>query len=373
MVTGPTPDFDRVTLRWRGVNFDGTPCTGKLQLTYNSAAPLLDDDASEPISVYPAPIVRTLQETVVTVQGENGPVDQRVGYASFTVPVSDDPDVQGSGGTYTLVEQLDNGRGRTVTFVASKDTPGGIIYLNRLTSVAPVPGEAMSAVSVGDFAVLTTRVTNLELGGGGQTGGGLTSYSQVKGLSGYPVSFPPDAHSHPIADVVGLTSQLDAKTDLGHQHQPTDVVALGEWVDDRVAGLLAATTGITLTYEDNLNRLTVGTSGAGGGASDPEAMRDVIGTAMIGVGLVSVTVNDSLDTITLSTTATKNRPDSELLDLANATGELADGQVPVGFPLFVGPNLAARPNTRTGRKVIVDGGTEPSWLLPGDVHLNPGA
>lgn len=46
-----------------------------------------------------------------------------------------------------------------------------------------------------------------------------------------------------------------------------DAAALGELIDDRVAGLLVAGSNVTLTYNDTLNTLTISASGAGGGST----------------------------------------------------------------------------------------------------------
>ena len=88
-----------------------------------------------------------------------------------------------------------------------------------------------------------------------------------------------------------------------------------EAAQDAVAAMLAASTGITLNYDDAANTLTIT-----GTAGDPESIRDVIGVAMIGSGLISVGVNDAGDTITISTTATQNATDAALRDRSTHTG-----------------------------------------------------
>lgn len=90
-----------------------------------------------------------------------------------------------------------------------------------------------------------------------------------------------------------------------------------EAVQDAVAGVLAAGTNVTLTYNDAANTLTVD---AVGGGLDAEAVRDAIGVALVGVGLITITVNDAADTITISTTATANDTDANLKARANHTG-----------------------------------------------------
>jgi len=74
-----------------------------------------------------------------------------------------------------------------------------------------------------------------------------------------------------------------------------------ETIDDRVASLLVAGTGITLTYNDAANTLTID---GGAGYTDEQA-RDAIGAALVAGTGVSVTVNDGADTITLASTITQ--------------------------------------------------------------------
>jgi hypothetical protein len=103
----------------------------------------------------------------------------------------------------------------------------------------------------------------------------------------------------------------------------TTISDFAEAVDDRVAALLAAGTGATLTYNDGANTLTI----AATGTSDTEAIRDAIGLALVGTGVITVTVNDGADTITISSTATANSTDATLLARANHTGTQAQSTV----------------------------------------------
>lgn len=91
-----------------------------------------------------------------------------------------------------------------------------------------------------------------------------------------------------------------------------------EAAQDALAAALAGTTGVTVTYNDAANTITV--SGLGDTSATAETIRDTIGVAMAGVGLINVTVNDGLDTITISTTATQNSSDASLLARGNHTG-----------------------------------------------------
>lgn len=54
--------------------------------------------------------------------------------------------------------------------------------------------------------------------------------------------------------------------------------------------------------------------------TDPEDVRDIIGATVVGTGLVSVTVSDASDTVTVATSATQNSTDASLRDRATHTG-----------------------------------------------------
>lgn len=124
-----------------------------------------------------------------------------------------------------------------------------------------------------------------------------------------------------LGDFDGVTPAAlrDRATHTGSQTSST-ISDMAERVQDEVAALLAGTSGVTLSYDDEANELTIVGPGEGGGGLDAEAVRDAIGVALLGTGLVSVTVNDAADTITVSTTATANDTDANLKDRANHTG-----------------------------------------------------
>ncbi len=173
--TGPTPDFNQVTLKYAGVRLDGAPVTGELSLTYNSTNPLLDEDDTLPVSIYPVELKKTLTTATIQVKDETGAfVSRTVGYAEWNVPASDDPDIQGFGGTYTLVERLTNATGQTRNFVASKDAANGVIWLNRITSVNPVAGQTISAVSVAQVNQIQAQLNALTANGTGGSGGSFS-------------------------------------------------------------------------------------------------------------------------------------------------------------------------------------------------------
>lgn len=57
---------------------------------------------------------------------------------------------------------------------------------------------------------LDAALDYIEANGG--SGGGSPSWSSI---TGKPSTFPPEAHTHPIANVTGLQTALDGKADAG--------------------------------------------------------------------------------------------------------------------------------------------------------------
>jgi hypothetical protein len=120
--------------------------------------------------------------------------------------------------------------------------------------------------------------------------------------------------AHDLA--TAASAALDDKAALVHTHTAANITDFTEAAQDAIAAMLAQGTGVTLTYNDAANSLTI----AATGDIDAEAVRDAIGIAMIGAGNISVVVNDAADTITISTTATVNSTDAALRDRSTHTG-----------------------------------------------------
>lgn len=104
---------------------------------------------------------------------------------------------------------------------------------------------------------------------------------------------------------------------ITHTHNSSSIVDFTEAVQDAVAGLLGAGSNMTLTYNDATNSFIIDTAGE---PFDPERVRDAIGAAIVGAGVISVTINDAGDTITISSTATVNSTDAQLRDRTTHTG-----------------------------------------------------
>jgi hypothetical protein len=60
-----------------------------------------------------------------------------------------------------------------------------------------------------------------------------------------------------IATINGLTAALNAKADISHIHNPSNITDLTEFIDDRVSALIQQGTGITVNYNDTSNTLTI--------------------------------------------------------------------------------------------------------------------
>jgi hypothetical protein len=138
--------------------------------------------------------------------------------------------------------------------------------------------------------------------------------------------------------------------------QPATTISdFTESVQDVVAGLLGAGSNITLTYDDANNTFTI--AAAAGASFDPEATRDAIGAALIGVGVISVAINDAADTITISSVATQNSTDAFLLNADNHTDGTTNKVYTAAERAQIAANTAALPNKVdkvAGKSLVLD-------------------
>lgn len=128
------PDLDRRTVAWVGVNTDGLPALGRLVVKYRG--PIMLDDGATPVSIYPEKRSHTIAATELEIDGQV----RTVGYATFDLPVTNDPDVFGSGGVYLIHEDLDSGEG-VDRFGIIDVNASGTVWLNTflpVTSGQPV-------------------------------------------------------------------------------------------------------------------------------------------------------------------------------------------------------------------------------------------
>ena len=136
-----------------------------------------------------------------------------------------------------------------------------------------------------------------------------------------PVGIDETGKFAPRADARLETNRAFDRNRANHSGTQTSATIsdFTEATQDAVASLLQAAGGVTLSYNDAGNVLTVSSTGTGG-VTDPEVVRDTIGAALLGVGLITVAVNDAADTIVISTSATMNSTDAALRDRATHTG-----------------------------------------------------
>jgi len=73
-----------------------------------------------------------------------------------------------------------------------------------------------------------------------------------------------------------------------------------EAVRDIIAAALVAGANITITPDDSGDTITIASTGGGGGGTDPEIVRDTIAAALVAGSNVTITPNDAADTITIA-------------------------------------------------------------------------
>lgn len=180
-MAAPSPDWDMVTFKWAGNRLDGKPATGSISVHYDGGV-MLDDDntpGGTPVSVFPVDMTFPITTAKITVGGQL----KDVGYVEFQVPASNDPDITGGGGTYTITEQLQGTNSRRVyTVVADRNAPSATVWLSKVAPTAPTPGTPLSVVYYAEFADLSDRVALLEAN---------PPASTWATLSGKPATFPP--------------------------------------------------------------------------------------------------------------------------------------------------------------------------------------
>ncbi|MCK4529384.1 hypothetical protein KAW18_18625, partial [candidate division WOR-3 bacterium] len=72
-----------------------------------------------------------------------------------------------------------------------------------------------------------------------------------------------------------LQTDIDGKANTSHNHTSTDITDFNEATDDRVNNLLVGGDNITLTYDDNVNTLTISGSAGNGGVSNHSSLTEL--------------------------------------------------------------------------------------------------
>lgn len=150
-------------------------------------------------------------------------------------------------------------------------------------------------LKIGDGTTTWNNLIGIQGDTGGGGSGGPISWDSILGK---PTVFPPSAHQHPTADIVGLTANIQ----------------------NVVGAMVAAGTGISTSYSAGVLTITATGGGGGTGVTDPEVVRDTIAAALRVTGPMTLTPNDAADTITIGTTATVNSTDAALRDRSTHTG-----------------------------------------------------
>lgn len=145
MTTMPSQDWNGVPLRWKGRLLDGSPATGRLVIT-SDAARFLDDDAVQSESIITVPLIVPIVD----------------GYAEIVVPATDDPDITPNGFTYTVVEELAKGQGRTITTDAPLAEAVEGIDLNRRIDIDPSPGADLPPITRAELDALSYKFVRLD-------------------------------------------------------------------------------------------------------------------------------------------------------------------------------------------------------------------
>lgn len=131
MTNGPSPDWNRIPVRWDAVYLDSTRPTGTLSLS--ALLPngrTVDDDPLDPLYI----IGRSIEIAI----NPEGPTD-------FVLPATDDPDIEAQDFTYTVTENLNEGGGQTYSFRAPLSTLPTGINLVRVLRDNPSPGDVVPA------------------------------------------------------------------------------------------------------------------------------------------------------------------------------------------------------------------------------------
>jgi hypothetical protein len=96
---------------------------------------------------------------------------------------------------------------------------------------------------------------------GQRTGVGQVPATRVSGISGFGQTLVDDADGAAARGTLGLGSAATANTSdfapAAHNHVAADITDFAEAVDDRVGALIVAGAGVTVTYNDGANTLTI--------------------------------------------------------------------------------------------------------------------
>lgn len=291
--------FDLVTINWQVASTDKVALSGTV--TFKPSFTSVAVGANPSTTVVGKAIVGKLTDGVLK-NATGAPLQL------YVTDDADTPDIAGKWNYLVTFELNDNVVLPTYSLDVPKAAQATGLDLGLALHVDPLPDVAPTYVLLSAFSGLNTRVAALE-SSGGTPGTGTTPPIDGAANVGSSRTLGPG----PFQAAPGTMSNRANQTGV----QPASTISdFTEAAQDAVAAMLAGGTGVTLSYNDAGNTLTVTSTGV----TDPEIVRDTIGAAIIGLGNITVTLNDAADTITISTTATVNSSDATLLNRSNHTG-----------------------------------------------------
>lgn len=166
-------------------------------------------------------------------------------------------------------------------------------------------------------------------------------------------------HTHLISDITGLQTALDGKAATSHTHTASQVTDFSEAVDDRLNALLQAGSNISLTYNDTLNTLTVAVTGLGTLATLNSI--DISSNTNLAVSSPITLTGDTIGFDTATTALTGYL----LLTGGSITGDLTINKTTAAIRTGTNQNLNLIPNG-TGFTIIGDAGTTDHSLNTND-------
>lgn len=126
-----------------------------------------------------------------------------------------------------------------------------------------------------------------------------------------------------ISTITGLVSALAGKSDTSHTHNSSAISDFSEAVDDRVAALLQQGSGISLTYNDSANTLTISSTGGGGGAGMSETTYTITSSTIAAGASQTLTFNPELGVIVRKITSDYYARVRIYIDSTSASNDLA--------------------------------------------------
>lgn len=217
--------------------------------------------------------------------------------------------VAGLATTAALTAHIDDTSAAHAASAVSFSPTGTVAATDVQAAIAEVASEAadasnlttgtLAAARIADGSLPNAKLTTNPLARANHTG--TQAANTITGLatvatSGSAADLTGTLAAARIADGSLPTAKLATDPLARANHTGTQLAStisdFAEAVDDEVNSVIVAGSGITKTYDDNANTLTI--------AADGEFIRDTIGTALVAGTNVTITVNDPGDTITIA-------------------------------------------------------------------------